>query len=414
MTRCRIAALPVALLVAGCGPGRAVSTTTTPVAGDGQPVAGDGRQVQPRDAAVGERAFFDPCPFTICDGVCVDTSWDPYNCGSCGAECVAGFVCENGLCVCPGSLVHCNGQCVDLTSDTANCGSCDSPCSWGEACVNGACSGSPGPCLSKVWQGHIYLFCQSWLSWADASAACKAAGKHLVTIDNAAENTWVYNEIANQGAIWWWTGFNDLKIEGQWVWEDGSPVSYTSWGDGEPNDAGGAEDCGNIGQYMPMTWNDEVCSTPAAYICEGSMTCPYGLTDCSGTCVDLMVEHGHCGACGNKCNPGEICDAGVCVMVLYDVGCPGGYSSGGGSQTLYLPSGYKKVTLVKACFDDDGYIQVNGQTVFSAYDGCCSAGCHTVSIDVTALVWPGSNTIYGYADDCCGGCASVYAKFDVN
>lgn len=40
---------------------------------------------------------------------------------------------------------------------------------------------------------------------------------------------------------------------------------------------------------------------------------------CGGTCVDLMTERLHCGACGNACSNGMICTAGACA-------CPSGTS----------------------------------------------------------------------------------------
>lgn len=40
--------------------------------------------------------------------------------------------------------------------------------------------------------------------------------------------------------------------------------------------------------------------------------CPPGETECSGLCVDLDLDAGNCGACGNACAPGESCRAGSC------------------------------------------------------------------------------------------------------
>lgn len=45
----------------------------------------------------------DPCDEgqLLCDGVCVDTSSDPFNCGGCGAECSDGLVCVASICAHP-------------------------------------------------------------------------------------------------------------------------------------------------------------------------------------------------------------------------------------------------------------------------------------------------------------------------
>lgn len=41
----------------------------------------------------------DECPFTICEGQCVDLNTDPNNCGSCGGLCASDNTCVGGACV---------------------------------------------------------------------------------------------------------------------------------------------------------------------------------------------------------------------------------------------------------------------------------------------------------------------------
>jgi hypothetical protein len=47
------------------------------------------------------------------------------------------------------------------------------------------------------------------------------------------------------------------------------------------------------------------CVTP-------NITCGAPQTACSGTCVDTQTNSKHCGACGNACQSGQTCQAGVC------------------------------------------------------------------------------------------------------
>lgn len=56
--------------------------------------------------------------------------------GSCTPACAVGQSC----CPAPGGVV-----CVDTTFDTSNCGSCGVTCTGGEACVSGICSGGGLP-----------------------------------------------------------------------------------------------------------------------------------------------------------------------------------------------------------------------------------------------------------------------------
>ena len=49
-------------------------------------------------------------------------------------------------------------------------------------------------------------------------------------------------------------------------WSDGSPLQYVKWSPGEPNNAGGNEDCAEYNVYN-NAWNDNSCYIPNAYIC---------------------------------------------------------------------------------------------------------------------------------------------------
>ena len=57
----------------------------------------------------------------------------------------------------------------------------------------------------------------------------------------------------------------------------------------------------------------------------GNGACDEGLTDCTGTCVNLDTDSNNCGACGTTCQGGQTCVAGVCELV-----CPQGEINCGG------------------------------------------------------------------------------------
>ncbi|RMB58039.1 HYR domain-containing protein [Dokdonia sinensis] len=64
-------------------------------------------------------------------------------------------------------------------------------------------------------------------------------GYELVSITSAAENAFVRLEANAAGATGDLTiGFNDLDVEGTFVWQNGDPVTYTNWNSGEPNNQG--------------------------------------------------------------------------------------------------------------------------------------------------------------------------------
>ena len=80
--------------------------------------------------------------------------------------------------------------------------------------------------------GHAYkkIRCNSW---DDANIQALAEGAHLVTINDAAEQKWL-SEIFGQRP--YWIGLTDYAEEGEWVWENGEPVTFTNWAPHEPKD----------------------------------------------------------------------------------------------------------------------------------------------------------------------------------
>ena len=50
-------------------------------------------------------------------------------------------------------------------------------------------------------------------------------------------------------------------------WSDGTPVEYTNWEPGEPNDSGGTEECVEAFLNPGRAWNDLDCGSPRHWIC---------------------------------------------------------------------------------------------------------------------------------------------------
>ena len=56
----------------------------------------------------------------------------------------------------------------------------------------------------------------------------------------------------------YWLGANDRQAEGQWVWVDGTPLIFSKWAPGEPNDFNGVQDCSYAGRFDRL-WDDVGC-----------------------------------------------------------------------------------------------------------------------------------------------------------
>jgi hypothetical protein len=131
--------------------------------------------------------------------------------------------------------------------------------------VNAAVTVWAGP-IKNPANGHTYYLLSN-ATWNDSEAKAISLGGHLATINDAAENQWVYDTfdplLPGCGDTLW-IGFNDAGQEGNFVWASGQPVTYTNWEAGQPDNAHGGEDFAHIWtQYdLPQLpadqgeWND--------------------------------------------------------------------------------------------------------------------------------------------------------------
>ncbi|WCJ60887.1 FG-GAP-like repeat-containing protein [Fontisphaera persica] len=84
----------------------------------------------------------------------------------------------------------------------------------------------------------VYLLTDNSGSWDEAQAAAQAVGGNLATVNDAAENQWLWDAFKNYGDLW--IGLNDKMAEGAFQWASGQPYAYTNWMSGRPNNNGGA------------------------------------------------------------------------------------------------------------------------------------------------------------------------------
>jgi hypothetical protein len=111
--------------------------------------------------------------------------------------------------------------------------------------------------------GSMYgVFGANGITWDAADTAATDAGYHLVTISDAAENTFVTSLIqaANLNQVWaggYQTGPG--AADANWNWVTGEAWSYTNWNGPEPNDYYGpnSEEHLGINWTLDGKWNDE-------------------------------------------------------------------------------------------------------------------------------------------------------------
>ena len=86
-----------------------------------------------------------------------------------------------------------------------------------------------GPIVNPV-NGHSYYLLTS-NTWTAAQAEAVSLGGNLVTINDAAENDWVFDTFsAGQRNLW--IGLYDPELNGTFSWVDGTVFSYSNWDTG--------------------------------------------------------------------------------------------------------------------------------------------------------------------------------------
>uniref|UniRef100_A0A6P4FJZ5 Hepatic lectin-like n=1 Tax=Drosophila rhopaloa TaxID=1041015 RepID=A0A6P4FJZ5_DRORH len=100
-------------------------------------------------------------------------------------------------------------------------------------------------------------------TWIDAEDTCRKMGGHLAAFQNQKEFNAVTAKLHHN--IAYWLGISDREKEGEFVTASGNPPTFLTWNRGEPNNAGGKEDCVNI-------WNGKINDVPCEfqrhYICQ--------------------------------------------------------------------------------------------------------------------------------------------------
>uniref|UniRef100_A0A672M0L6 C-type lectin domain-containing protein n=1 Tax=Sinocyclocheilus grahami TaxID=75366 RepID=A0A672M0L6_SINGR len=114
-------------------------------------------------------------------------------------------------------------------------------------------------CSGPDWYefGEFLDFAQK-KSWQAAREDCLARGADLVSIHSPEEEIFLSSYSKGKTK---WIGLSVNPVEGGYHWSDGTPVSHTNWGHGEPNNHNGRENCVEMVTTENGTswWNDLNC-----------------------------------------------------------------------------------------------------------------------------------------------------------
>lgn len=74
------------------------------------------------------------------------------------------------------------------------------------------------------------------MTLGDARAQATLLGGTLASVRSQANNDWLAARLSVQYV---WIGLSDEAVEGSFVWDDATPLAYTNWAPGEPDDDAG-------------------------------------------------------------------------------------------------------------------------------------------------------------------------------
>ncbi|XP_028447978.1 galactose-specific lectin nattectin-like [Perca flavescens] len=133
--------------------------------------------------------------------------------------------------------------------------------------------GAP-PCPPNWTQfgSRCFAFYIQTKTWIDAETFCQTIGGNLASIHSAEENTFLRDFINQVTGTYKnaWIGGSDTVQEGTWMWTDGSKFNYKIFNAGQPDNAGGAENCLEM-NFEVKNWNDRTCSTPLSFVCSKNL-----------------------------------------------------------------------------------------------------------------------------------------------
>lgn len=132
--------------------------------------------------------------------------------------------------------------------------------------------GSPGYCPDGWYTFGEFCYKIGWssLTWDSANTACASLNSNMVSVHSQEEQDFLFllmHEIRSKV----WIGLRRSSVRHDiFEWRDDSPLDYTNWFAGEPNNYRNVEgcahmlfDCCEVGD-----WNDAPCNAPFKYICK--------------------------------------------------------------------------------------------------------------------------------------------------
>ncbi|PIK62598.1 hypothetical protein BSL78_00494 [Apostichopus japonicus] len=118
----------------------------------------------------------------------------------------------------------------------------------------------PGP--YEYYNEHCYFLVENpnGVTFLDTAVGCVQYGGEVATLSNAIENSIVY-QLLTDGETAWIGAERDPQNPNAFLWSDGTPVEFQSWGTGEPDSTETGKDCVFIRHHnQTVEWISDYCN----------------------------------------------------------------------------------------------------------------------------------------------------------
>lgn len=201
---------------------------------------------------------------------------------------------------CPQGMVDCGGLCINPLTDRDHCG------------AGPDCTLYPGSNCGPGWfcdgTGQCALSCQA--GFIDCFGTCTDPNTSRAYCGAGPDCSLNSGTACGAGEICDGSGVCAMACQSHLVECDNVCIDPLM----DRNHCGASDDClgANAGEVCDP---GEICNPSGVCV----LTCQAGLVDCSGACIDPLINRAHCGvdaSCqgGDVCEAGEICEAGSCVL----------------------------------------------------------------------------------------------------
>ncbi|XP_046556079.1 perlucin-like [Haliotis rubra] len=134
--------------------------------------------------------------------------------------------------------------------------------------TSGACP--PGYIHNRLLNFCYQLHLDKFL-YAEGLADCTTRGEHLVTIDSPDTQSHFVKQVTastDSTKSSYYIHGSDAATEGQWVYNDGRPVTYFAWDSGSPMNATASRDYIVALKFSAFRWQDRGPEHSRYYACE--------------------------------------------------------------------------------------------------------------------------------------------------